>query len=121
MNIAIIGASRDRTKYGNKAVRAYVSAGHRVYPINPREQTIEGLRCYASVRDVPDRLDAASFYVPPDVGLTIADDVIAAQVPLVYLNPGAEREDLVEKLQQVGLTVRMTCSILAIGIDSATL
>lgn len=121
MRIAIIGASRDRAKYGNKAVRAYVSAGHRVYPVNPREQTIEGLRCYASVRDVPDRLDAASFYVPPDVGLTVADDVIAARIPLVYLNPGAERDDLVEKLQRAGMTVHMACSILAIGMDPATL
>ncbi len=121
MRIAIIGASRDRTKYGNKAVRAYVSTGHRVYPINPREQAIEGLRCYASVRDVPDRLDAASFYVPPDIGLGVADEVVAAQIPLVYLNPGAERDDLVEKLHRAGMTVRMTCSILAIGINPGTL
>lgn len=48
-SIAIIGASSDRSKFGNKAVRAYKRKGFKVFPINPKESKIEGLKCYRSV------------------------------------------------------------------------
>jgi hypothetical protein len=42
--IAIIGASTDRNKFGNKAVRAFRQQGYQVFPVNPKEETVEGLR-----------------------------------------------------------------------------
>ena len=51
--VAVIGASNDRRKYGNKAVRAFRAQGYAVYPINPHETSIEGLHAYAKVTDVP--------------------------------------------------------------------
>lgn len=44
MNVAIIGASSDRSKFGNKAVRAYAAAGHKVFPVSLKEKEIEGMR-----------------------------------------------------------------------------
>jgi len=58
MKIAIIGASKDRTKFSNKAVRAYKENDHVVFPVNPSEREIEGLKCYASVREIPLEIDA---------------------------------------------------------------
>jgi predicted CoA-binding protein len=66
--VAVIGASSNRNKFGNRAVRAFVQQGYTVVPINPHETEIEGLRAYASVLDVPGPIDMASIYVPPDVG-----------------------------------------------------
>ena len=55
-------------QFGNRAVRAFLSEGHTVIPINPHESEIEGLKSYASVLEVPGRIDMASLYVPPEIG-----------------------------------------------------
>jgi len=113
--VAVIGASSNRSKYGNKALRAYAAEGRTVYPINPNEEQIEGLKAYASVLDVPGPIDMATFYLPPKWGLAAADGVIEKGIPVVYLNPGAESPELVEKLQNAGVEVIQACSIVAIG------
>ena len=117
IRIAIIGASKDRSKFGNKAVRAYLKKGHEVFPVNPHEDEIEGLRCYASVKDIPGDVEVASFYLPPEVGEKVADEVIEKGVGEVYLNPGSESGALVQKLGSAGIRVRLVCSILAVGED----
>src|SRR3954447_26927987 len=72
--VAIVGASTDREKYGNKAVRAFRRAGYDVFPINPKAGQVEGLRAFASLDDLPvGRLERVSFYVPPAVGLGVLD------------------------------------------------
>ncbi len=63
--VAIVGASRDRDKFGNKAVRAFARRGFRVVPVHPTETEIEGHRAYRSVLDIPGRVDMVSLYVPP--------------------------------------------------------
>ncbi|HEY3042495.1 MAG TPA: CoA-binding protein, partial [Vicinamibacterales bacterium] len=73
--VAVIGASNDRSKFGNRAVRAFLQQGYTVIPINPHENEVEGLKAYKSVLDVPGPIDMASFYVPPDVGQQVMDEV----------------------------------------------
>ena len=65
--VAIIGASSDRQKFGNKAVRAFREQGYQVYPVNPKEPEIEGLPAYKSIADVPGRPEMITVYVPPPV------------------------------------------------------
>lgn len=113
--IAVVGASGNRDKFGNKAVRAYAAQGWTVYPINPNEEQIEGLRAYPTVLDVPGEIAEASFYLPPKWGMAAADAVIEKGIPVVYLNPGAESPELVEKLQAAGIEVIQACSIVAVG------
>ena len=55
--VAVVGASNDRNKFGNKALRAYQAEGHTVIPINPNESVVEGLKTYGSVLDVPGPID----------------------------------------------------------------
>ena len=114
-SIAIIGASTNRAKYGNKAVRAYAAEGYTVYPINPNVDEVEGIKAYPTVLDVPGDIDEASFYLPPKWGLAAADSVIEKGIPIVYLNPGAESPELVEKLVDAGVEVIQACSIVAVG------
>lgn len=116
--VAIVGASRDRAKFGNKAVRAFQEKGYLVYPIHPTEEKIEGQRVYRSVREIPDQVEWVSFYVPPAVGLKVIDEVAQKEgMTIVYLNPGADSAELVEKGKALGLEMKRTCSILAIGAD----
>lgn len=111
----MIGASSDRNKFGNKAVRAFLHHGDRVVPINPRETEVEGLKAYGSVLDVPDAIDIATFYVPPRVGLGIVEEIARKGIAEVYLNPGAASPELVERATALGVRPVVACSILAIG------
>jgi uncharacterized protein len=114
-SIAIIGASTNRAKFGNKAVRAYQAAGYDVYPINPHAQAIEGLKAYASIDLVPlDKLDRVSFYVPPHVGLAVLDQVARKHVGELWLNPGADGPEVVKRASDLGLNVVQACSLLAL-------
>lgn len=114
-SIAVIGASTNREKYSNRAVRAYRAEGYTVYPINPNAEEIEGLKAYASVLDVAGEIDLATLYLPPRWGLSVADAIIAKGIPEVFVNPGAESPELIEKLENAGVNVIQGCSIIALG------
>ena len=79
--VAVIGASNDRHKYGNKALRAFASQGHTVYAINPNEREVEGHQAYASVLDVPGPIDMATVYVQPEVGVRVMNDLAKKRSP----------------------------------------
>ena len=113
--IAVIGASNDRRKFGNRAVRAYQEQGYTVIPINPHERDVEGLKAYPSVLDVPGPIDMASFYVHPEVGEQVIEEVARKQIPEVWLNPGAESEALIARATALQLRPIVACSIMAIG------
>ena len=116
-SVAVIGASNDRSKYGNKAVRAYLLNGFRVYPVNPKEETIEGLKAYRSILEIPEEVDRATLYVPPNVGLKVIEEIAEKGVKELYFNPGSESDELVEKARKLGLNPILACSILAVGLD----
>ena len=113
--VAVIGASSDRRKFGNKALRAFQQNGYRVLAINPNETEVEGHRTFASVLDVPDAIDMATVYVPADVGVRIMDDLAKKKVPQIWLNPGADEPQVVARARELGLKVTTACSIIAIG------
>ncbi|MEW5701086.1 MAG: CoA-binding protein [Candidatus Zixiibacteriota bacterium] len=117
--IAIIGASNDRRKFGNKAVRAYQRLGWTVYPVNPREPVIEGLQAYPSIRDVPRPLDRVSIYLLPQLGMKILPDLAAVGAAEVFFNPGSESPELLEQATKSGINAIVACSILDIGTTPA--
>jgi predicted CoA-binding protein len=113
--VAVIGASNDRHKFGNKAVRAFLSSGYTVLPINPHETHIEGLPAYPSVLDVPGAIDMASFYVPPDVGERVIADVAKKGIAEVWLNPGSESDALIDAARRLDIRPIIACSIMGAG------
>jgi acyl-CoA synthetase (NDP forming) len=113
--VAVIGASSDRSKFGNKAVRAFLNHGDQVIPINPKEPEIEGLKAYRSVLDVPGTIDMATFYVPPAVGETLMEEVARKGIREVWLNPGADSEALAARARALDIRAIRACSIVGIG------
>jgi uncharacterized protein len=113
--VAVIGASSNRDKFGNKALRAFANRGYTVIPINPREAEVEGHRTYRSVLDVPGPIDVATMYVPPRTGVRILDELAKKGVGEVWLNPGADGSEVITRAGELGLQTRQLCSILAIG------
>jgi uncharacterized protein len=120
ITVAIIGASSDRQKFGNKALRAFRDRGYRVVPINPREPEVEGEKSYASVLDIPGDVDMVTFYVGPAVGMRILDEVARKGIPEVWLNPGADSHEVVERAKALGLKTVVACSILGVGASPAS-
>jgi uncharacterized protein len=113
--VAVIGASNDRSKFGNRAVRAFRQQGYVVVPINSHEAEIEGLKAYASVLDVPGTIDMASFYVPPDVGERLIAEVAQKGIAEVWFNPGSESDELIARAKGLQINPIIACSIVAIG------
>jgi hypothetical protein len=118
-SVAIVGASRDRAKFGNKAVRAFARQGFHVYPINPRETEVEGWPAYASVLDLPATPDMATLYVRPSVSEAVVADLARKGVVEVWFNPGSESPAAVARATALGLTPIVACSILGIGESPA--
>jgi len=115
--VAVIGASHDRRKFGNRAVRAFQEQGYVVVPINPHERDVEGLKAYASVLDFPGTIDMASFYVPPDIGQQVIGEVARKGIAEVWLNPGAESDVLIARARALKIQPVIACSIVALGQD----
>lgn len=110
--VAIIGASADRSKYSNKSIHAHLKAGYDVYPVHPKEETIEGLKVYRSVLEVPVALDRVSLYLPPAIGVKVLDDIAKKGCQELWVNPGAESPELMTKATALGLNAIYACSFL---------
>jgi len=115
--VAVIGASTDRSKYGNKSVRAHIKAGFTVYPVNPKAETIEGLPVYPDLGSVPDPVDRITVYVPPRIGLALIEQIAAKKPKELWLNPGSESPELVARAEALGLHPIQACSIVDVGED----
>ena len=115
--VAVIGASPERYKFGNKALRAFLEAGYNAIPINPHHDVVEGLQAYASVLDYPGAIDMATVYVPPDVGTGLLEGIAKKGIGEVWFNPGADSPDLLARARALGIRPIQACSIIGIGMS----
>ena len=113
--VAVVGASSDRNKFGNKALRAFRAEGYTVFAINPNEEAVEGIQTYASVLDVPGSIDMATVYVQPEVAEGLLDEFVKKQIPEIWINPGAESDRLMAEAARRKLNMIYACSIVGIG------
>ena len=113
--VAVVGASSDRNKFGNKALRAFVAEGYTVYAINPNEEAVEGLQTYSSVLDVPGPIEMATVYVQPEIAEALLAEFEKKQISEIWINPGAESDRLIAEASRRKLNVIYACSIVGIG------
>lgn len=113
--VAVVGASSDRRKFGNKALRAFQAEGYRVIPVNPNEAEVEGLRTVPSVLSISEPLDMATVYVQPEVTLALLDEFAQKGIPEIWVNPGAEDDEVIAEARRRRLNVIFACSIIGIG------
>jgi predicted CoA-binding protein len=113
--VAVVGASSNRRKFGNRALRAFRQQGYTVVPINPHETEVEGLKSYASVLDVPGTVDMVTLYVPPEIGLRVIEEIARKGIGEVWFNPGAESDALIARARALQIQPIVACSIVAIG------
>ncbi len=119
--VAIIGASNDRNKYGNKSVRAHVQQGYRVFPVNPKEAQIEGLPPFKTIGDIPERQHRVTDYIPPHIVQNLLPDIAAKGCDELWLNPGSESPEVLSQAKRLGLNVIQACSIVGVGLSPSAL
>jgi predicted CoA-binding protein len=119
--VAILGASNDRGKFGNKAVRAFQQQGYQVFPINPKVTPIEGLPAYRALAELPVRPDLISVYLPPPVLQPLLPEIAARGCDELWLNPGTDTEEIVAEAERLGLNVIRACSIVGVGVSPGAL
>jgi predicted CoA-binding protein len=102
---AVVGASRDRSKYGNRVLRHYVACGRRGIPVHPTEESVEGIPAVRSLRELPGPVDGVSVIVPPARSLRVLDDALAAGIDLLWLQPGAEDAAVLAHGRKLGLSL----------------
>lgn len=120
-SVVILGASADRSKFGNKAVRAFHQRGYSVYPVNPKEAEIEGLAVCKSISLVPVRPQMINVYLPPPILLKVLPEIAVRGCDELWLNPGTESDEVLAEAQRLGLNVVRACSIVGLGISPAAL
>tara|TARA_B100001093_G_scaffold508517_1_gene570895 strand:- start:372 stop:764 length:393 start_codon:yes stop_codon:yes gene_type:complete len=92
--IALIGATNDKNKYGNKILLDLISKEHKVVPVNPKEEIIAGLKTYKNVSEMSEKPSIINFVVPPDVGLRITKDLVEGGYDNYWYQPGAESQEI---------------------------
>jgi predicted CoA-binding protein len=114
---AVVGASGDRAKFGNKVLRCYAQHGLPVVGVHPRADEVEEQPCYPSLREVPGEPRAVSVVTPPALARSIVDDAIASGVRQLWFQPGAEDPDAVAHAREHGLEVLAggPCLLVALG------
>ncbi len=101
---AVVGASNDRHKYGNKVLRRLMECGLKAYPVNPKLAEVEGEPCYAELKDLPEKVDGVVVVVPPQITETIVRQLHEQGIERVWMQPGAESEEAEAYCQDAGIT-----------------
>jgi len=114
---AVVGSSRDRSKYGNKVLRAYLQDGRTVYPINPAADEIEGLTAYQDLASLPEPVHGISVITPPAVTEAVVEQAGQLQIKNIWLQPGSESDQVVSRATELGMNVIAggPCLLVVIG------
>jgi len=118
---AVVGASANRAKYGNKVLRCYLQHDLEVYPVNPNRQQVEQLACYPDLAQVPTQVRCASVITQPEITESIVADAAAAGTRFLWMQPGAESSAAIDRAEQAGITVIAggPCILVALGFREA--
>ena len=117
VTFAVVGASNERSKYGNKVLRCYLQNGRVAHPINPNHAEVEGLVCYATLTELSEPVHGVSIITPPHVTEQVVVDAHAAGIERLWMQPGAQSSAAIEHAQELGMSIIAggPCLLVALG------
>jgi len=120
-SFAVVGASRDRSKYGNKVLRVYLQNGRTVYPVNPNIDEVEGLPCYPDLASLPEPVHGVSIITPPKVTESVVEQAGQLGIGHLWMQPGAESETAIRRAEQLGINLIAggPCALVVMGYREA--
>lgn len=102
---AVVGASSNREKFGNKVLRCYITHHKTVYPIHPIEIVIEGISCLKELSQLPDNVKSISIITPPSLTEKVVKQAINRGIKNIWMQPGAESEVAINDCLAHGVNV----------------
>jgi uncharacterized protein len=102
---AVAGASNDRTRYGNKVLRAYLAHGYEAYPVHPKEKVVEGLAVSADLASLPAKVRGLSIITPSVVTERLVEEAAKAGITRIWMQPGAESAEAIRRAGELGISV----------------
>ena len=103
--LAVVGASRDGKKFGNKVYKDLIAKGYQTYPVNPNAETVEGQPCYPSLSALPEPVDGLVCVVPPRVTERVVREAAEAGVSRVWMQQGSESEEAIRFCEENNISV----------------
>jgi predicted CoA-binding protein len=116
---AVVGASNDRSKFGNRVLRAYLAHGREVVPVNPKERLVEGLPAVADLASLGRAVDGVSIITPPHVTARVVDEALRLGLERLWLQPGAEDRAAVDRARAAGALVLAYGPCVLVELDGA--
>ena len=104
-SFAVVGASTNRAKYGNKVLRSYLQNGRKVFPVNPKANEVEGLQAYPDLKSLPEKVHGVSIITPPAITEQVVAEALELGIQHIWMQPGAESEKAVDTARQAGANV----------------
>ena len=92
---AVAGSFRNKSKYAYRILKTLKEKGYEVYPVNPRSKEVEGMSCYASVKDIPVSIDVVNIVTPPEITEKIVRECKEKDIERVWLQPGSESQEVI--------------------------
>jgi predicted CoA-binding protein len=107
---AVVGATPNTEKFGNKIFKKLKAHGYEVYPVNPMYKEIEGDTCYETLADLPEKVECVNIVVAPERAKRALEDVIALKIENIWFQPGTFTPELIDASETAGLnTVFYNC------------
>jgi predicted CoA-binding protein len=118
---AVAGASRDRSKYGNRVFRSLLASGRQAYPVNPTASSIEGREAFPTIIDLPVVPESLSIVTPPYITRQVISQAVLAGVKNIWMQPGAEDIEGSLLARQAGLRVidDGSCILVSLAIEKS--
>ena len=115
--IGVVGASANRSKFGNKVLRCYQQHSYQVIPVHPAQQEIEGAAAVTSVAELPDEVTSISVITPPQITETVVRQAVAKGVNNIWMQPGAESDEALRYCEEQGVNLIAdgTCVLVVLG------
>ena len=116
-NVAVLGASSNPERYSYKAVMLLKEYNYPVFPVHPSQKPIEGIKCYASLSSIGEKIDTITVYLGEKNSTPLIDEIISINPRRIILNPGAESKELKDKCEAAGIEVMEACTLVLLRTD----
>ena len=110
--IAVVGLSNKPLRPSHGVSLYMQQQGYRIIPVNPNIQSVLGEQAYASLQDVPEKIDVVNIFRRREYVPVVVEQAIALKVPAIWMQEDVIHESAAEKARQAGIFVVMDRCIL---------